>query len=451
MCGIACLRIITVFQVQNRRGVKHFKQLFKSRVKCAILFLNAYDLLYAGFSPHGATGIDTKVSHMHQNSSSGYVVSRLRRFDDKAVFVTASSGSKPAVPFETQDKWQRLINHVASALRQPHALITRLDHDTLHVFLHNETEDQTFIEHDRFPLGLGVYCETTMTGNTVNFVPDSLSDEGWKDNPSVAFSLISYIGVPIRWPDGELFGTICALGDKPMAEDPALFEDIALFKSLVETDLQLELEKQETASSKRQFNTVISEVHHRVKNHLNILCSLIQLDLACDLSKEEFLAYQKRLTRQINGVAELHTLLAYEGHESVELSTYIDRMMGSWIKAAPGKEIRLETSFDEVKIPGNKAMYIGMLLNELVTNSLTHAFGPDHPDPTITLALEDRGETFRFSYKDNGPGFRPNPNCCDAKCLGVSMLHELTGDLGGELVQEEGPGTSFIFVLPKML
>ncbi|OIQ51613.1 Blue-light-activated histidine kinase 2 [Pseudodesulfovibrio hydrargyri] len=388
---------------------------------------------------------------MGKDSGTGYVISRLRRFDDKAVYVAASSRSKPELPAETKEKWQRLVNHVAVALRQPHALITRLDQDTLYVFLHNETEDATFIKYDRFPLGLGVYCETTLSGDTVNFVPDSLSDEAWKDNPSVEFSLISYIGVPIRWPDGELFGTLCALGDKPMPEDRALLEDIALFKSIAETDLQLQLEKQETTSHKRQFDTAISEVHHRVKNHLNILCSLIQLDMACDLSKEEFVAYQKKLTSQIKGVAELHTLLAYEGHETVELSAYIRRMMENWIKAAPNRQVRLDASLEKLEISGRRVVYFGMLLNELVTNSFTHAFGPDHPDPTITLALEDLGETFRFTYRDNGPGFRASLDSCPAQSLGITMLFEITVDLGGRVTQEEGPGASFVFVLPKLL
>ncbi|MEZ7195602.1 histidine kinase dimerization/phosphoacceptor domain -containing protein [Pseudodesulfovibrio karagichevae] len=388
---------------------------------------------------------------MVKDSGTGYVVSRLRRFDDKAVLVAASSRSKPELPAETMEKWQRLVNHAATALRQPHALITRLDQDTLYVFLHNETPDTTFIEHDKFPLGLGVYCETTMTGNTVNFVPDSLNDEAWKNNPSVEFSLISYIGVPIRWPDGELFGTLCALGDKPVAEDQALLDDIALFKSIAETDLQLQLEKQETTSHKRQFDTAISEVHHRVKNHLNILCSLIQLDLACDLTKDEFTAYQKKLTNQIRGVAELHTLLAYEGHKSVELSAYIGKMMENWLKAAPNQAIRLETSLEKLEIAGNKAVYFGMLLNELVTNSFTHAFGHAHPNPTITLSLEDMGDNFRFTYKDNGPGFQAQPRSCPAQSLGITMLYEITEDLGGKVTQEEGPGTSFVFVLPKHL
>ena len=296
-----------------------------------------------------------------------------------------------------------------------------------------------------------MYCETTLSGNTVNFIPDSLNDEGWKDNPSVEFSLISYIGVPIRWPDGELFGTLCALGDKPMAHDQALLEDISLFKSIAETDLQLQLEKQETSCNKRQFDTAISEVHHRVKNHLNILCSLIQLDLACDLSKEEFVAYQKKLTSQIRGVAELHTLLAYEGHDSVELSAYISKMMDNWIKAAPNRKVRLEASLEEMEISGDRVVYLGMLLNELVTNSFTHAFGPSHPAPAITLTLEDLGETFRFTYSDNGPGFRADPGSCRTRSLGISMLFEITEDLGGKVSQVKGPGASFAFVLPKKL
>jgi two-component sensor histidine kinase len=96
-------------------------------------------------------------------------------------------------------------------------------------------------------------------------------------------------------------------------------------------------------------------------------------------------------------------------------------------------------------------VYFGMLLNELVTNSFTHAFGPGHPDPTIALTLEDLGESFRFTYRDNGPGFLAEPRSCHAHSLGITMLFEITEDLGGRVIQEAGPGTSFVFVLPKHL
>lgn len=389
---------------------------------------------------------------MEKDSRQGYVVSCLRRYDGKGIYVSATSGSKPGIPTETKEKWQRLINHVATTLHQPHALITRLDHDTLYVFLHNNTADTTFIEHDKFPLGLGVYCETTMTRNEVNFVPDALGDVNWQDNPSVDFSLISYIGVPIRWPDGELFGTVCALGDKPLAEDKAQFDDITLFKSLVETDLQLLLEKQERTSSERRFDTALSEVHHRVKNHLNILSGMIQLDRGCDdLTKEEFLAYQDKLSNQIRAVAELHTLLAYEGRESVDLSNYLRKMVEGWIKAASNRYVCMDASLDKLEVVGGKVVYFGVLLNELITNSFTHAFGPEHPDPTITLTLRDEGETFRFTYKDNGLGLPADFTSCQTKSIGMSMLYELTASMGGTMTQGDDAGASFVFVFPKRL
>lgn len=336
-------------------------------------------------------------------------------------------------------------NHVATSLHQPHALITRLDHDTLYVFVNNDTVDTTFVEHDKFPLGLGVCCETTMTRNAVNFVPNALVDPHWQDNPSVGFSLISYIGAPVRWPDGELFGTICALGEKPMANQRMLFDDILLFKSIVETDLQLLLEKQEKAQKEHHFDTVLSEVHHRVKNHLNILCGLIQLDWAdCDLTKEEFAVYQTKLEGQIKAVSELHTLMAYEGRESVELSSYLSKMIDGWLRAAPESNIRIQTSLDKIDVAGKKVVYLGVLLNELITNSFTHAFAPDHPDPVITITMQDEGDRFRILYKDNGSGCVDNHEC-SAQSLGMSMLAELTTSMGGTMSRKKGVETLLVF------
>ena len=385
-------------------------------------------------------------------SRQGYVVSRLRTCDGKGVYVSATSGGKPGIPGEIKGKWQRLVNHIAVALRQPHALITRLDQDTLFVFMHNDTPDPTFIDHDKFPLGLGVYCETTMTRDTVNFVPDALSDVKWENNPSVDFSLISYIGVPVRWPDGELFGTICALGDKPLPEDSALFDDITLFKSIVETDLQLLLEKQERVSEERHFNTMLREVHHRTKNHLNILCALTQLEGAGEVqTREQFLAYQDKLGAQIKAVAELHTLLAYDGHESVDLSVYLGKVIEGWIKTVPGRDVHVDAQLESLHIAGDKVLYFGVLVNELITNSFTHAFGPANRNPAIAMALREEGDAFRFSYKDNGGGLPSELNSGKSKSLGLSMIQELTVEMGGTLTRERVGGTSYEFVFPKGL
>ena len=389
---------------------------------------------------------------MEKDPRQGYVVSCLRRYDGKGVYVNATSDFKPRIPVEVREKWQSLINHAANTLRQPHALITQLDQDTLHVFLHNNTDDTTFIEHDKFPLGLGVYCETTMTLDSVNFVPDALSDEGWKDNPSVDFSLISYIGVPIRWPDGELFGTICALGDKPLADNRDLFDSIKLFKSIVETDLQLLFEKKERFSNEHRYNTMLSESHHRIKNHLNILSGMIQLKSVDDnLTKEEFVAYQIELYSQIKAVAELHTLLTYDGRESVNLPNYLDKMIENWIKTVPGREVHVEVDFETVEAVGAKVVYFGLLVNELITNSFTHAFSPSHPNPTIVMGLEDNGDTFRFTYKDNGSGFQDKSQPRQSKSIGLSMVCELTKSMGGTLGQENESEASFAFVFPKRL
>ena len=59
------------------------------------------------------------------------------------------------------------------------------------------------------PLDTGLYCETVMKTLRPLLVPDALRDEEWKSNPDIKLGMISYLGFPIGWPDGEIFGTIC--------------------------------------------------------------------------------------------------------------------------------------------------------------------------------------------------------------------------------------------------
>ena len=63
-------------------------------------------------------------------------------------------------------------------------------------------------------LNTGLYCETVMATRSPLHVPNALNDPDWKNNPDVELDVISYLGIPLIWPDGSVFGTICVLDGK---------------------------------------------------------------------------------------------------------------------------------------------------------------------------------------------------------------------------------------------
>src|SRR5260370_14472861 len=90
----------------------------------------------------------------------------------------------------------------------------RVEPPNIKVFVSSETKANPYEPDDLAPRNTGLYCETCMKTRQPLLAPDALRDEQWKSNPDIKLGMISYLGVPISWPDGEVFGTICVLDNK---------------------------------------------------------------------------------------------------------------------------------------------------------------------------------------------------------------------------------------------
>ena len=118
------------------------------------------------------------------------------------------------VPSDTVQKWQDIVDLTAEIMRVPSALIMRVEPPNIKVFVSSESKGNPYERDEVAPLNTGLYCETVMNTRQPLLVPDTLRDEKWKSNPDIKLGMISYLGVPISWPDGEIFGTICVLDTK---------------------------------------------------------------------------------------------------------------------------------------------------------------------------------------------------------------------------------------------
>jgi len=108
-------------------------------------------------------------------------------------------------------KWQRILDLLAETLSIPVALIMRVQSDQIEVFAKNRNPENDFFLGETARLKTGLYCETVLETRRELIVSNALADEQWKNNPDAARGFIAYMGFPIIWSTGELFGTICAL------------------------------------------------------------------------------------------------------------------------------------------------------------------------------------------------------------------------------------------------
>jgi C4-dicarboxylate-specific signal transduction histidine kinase len=118
------------------------------------------------------------------------------------------------VPSETLQKWQEIVDLLAEILCVPSALIMKVEPPNIKVFVSSESTGNPYERDELACLNTGLYCETVMKTRRLLLVPNALVDEDWDANPDLKLGMVSYMGLPVAWPNGNIFGTICVLDTK---------------------------------------------------------------------------------------------------------------------------------------------------------------------------------------------------------------------------------------------
>ncbi|MEH2567841.1 PAS domain S-box-containing protein [Bradyrhizobium sp. AZCC 2289] len=139
------------------------------------------------------------------------------------------------VPSEIIKKWQEIVDLLAEIMHVPSASIMRVDPPHIKVFLSSTSKGNPC---EPGGLDTGPYCETVMKTGQPLLVPDALENEAWKANPHVKLGMISYLGVPIGWPDGRIFGTICVRDNKRNEYSEAYLKLLLHFRDMLQADLK---------------------------------------------------------------------------------------------------------------------------------------------------------------------------------------------------------------------
>lgn len=172
----------------------------------------------------------------------GYSSVRVCSKED-SVSVKITSDEKPNITDLIAKKWQDIIDLISLTINVPSTLIMRLEERYISVFLKSSTDSNPYEVGEKAKLLSGLYCETVVGNKSCLLVPNALKDPLWRENPDVELNMISYLGFPIMWPDGEVFGTICVLDNKENHYNSQYIKLIELLKDSIEKDLQLILEE----------------------------------------------------------------------------------------------------------------------------------------------------------------------------------------------------------------
>ena len=155
--------------------------------------------------------------------------------------------TKELLAQETLDEWQRLIDTAAEIFEVPAGLITRVDRDQIEILLTSKTEGNPYPAGyvSQYP-DSGWYCERTLRSRGLNQIPDAVADPEWKDNGAVTgLHMVSYVGMPIRRPDGGEFGTVCFLDNKANRHNELHIKMLGMIQRMIELSLRVIFDKQQ--------------------------------------------------------------------------------------------------------------------------------------------------------------------------------------------------------------
>ena len=203
-------------------------------------------------------------------------------------------------------------------------------------------------------------------------------------------------------------------------------------------DLQTSLDLQET---------YLQEVHHRVKNNLQIIGSLLDLQAARETSPETRKALGTGRSR-IESISLVHQhLYLHPDSRRINITDFLTEYAQRVEDALLEDEDMVDWSLsgEDIRLGIEEAQPFGLLVNELLTNSLRHAIRPDHRLSIAIAWKEAAPGVLELLYSDNGPGLSPSTDTSETDSLGLRLIHRLTGQLKGELTLDGHPRSTWTF------
>lgn len=203
-------------------------------------------------------------------------------------------------------------------------------------------------------------------------------------------------------------------------------------------------------TSLHEKEVLLKEIHHRVKNNMQVITSLLSLQSKTIRDKQALSVFQDSQNR-VKSMALIHeTLYQSENLSRIDFAEYLEKLVAHVSRSyrIRPEAIKIHTYVDNVSLPIDMAVPCGLIINELASNSLKYAFPTDTKGEVI-ITFERADAQYVLRVSDTGVGL---PNDFDpekGKSLGMKLVLMLTGQLCGEMKYRNGLGTTFEIRFPE--
>jgi len=203
-------------------------------------------------------------------------------------------------------------------------------------------------------------------------------------------------------------------------------------------------------TSIKEKDILLQEIHHRVKNNMQIISSLLNLQITY-LDDKEAVNLLKESQNRVRSMAIIHEKL-YQSNDftKINLTEYINSLVnGLFYSYSIKNHINSIINVDDVELNIETAIPVGLILNELVSNSLKHGFTTDSGEVYIKLKTID--DNYEMIVGDNGIGFPKDIDFKNTESLGLQLVNNLVNQIDGEIELNINDGTEFKITFPELI
>jgi two-component sensor histidine kinase len=214
--------------------------------------------------------------------------------------------------------------------------------------------------------------------------------------------------------------------------------------------LDKEKEAQKTINqSLVEKEVLLAEIQHRVKNNLTIIVSLIRLQADKATDKQSIELFEDTKNRVISMSMVHDKLYNTKDLSHIDLCLYLSDLVSELVKSfsSLSTEIKVEKFLTPVRIELTRAVPVGLIVNEALTNSLKHAFNETIKNPTLSIGLKKENKSIFITISDNGVGFKYPVE--KKTVLGLSLINSLAQQIDAKTNFETQNGTVLQLEIPE--
>jgi PAS domain S-box-containing protein len=203
-------------------------------------------------------------------------------------------------------------------------------------------------------------------------------------------------------------------------------------------------------ASLAEKEVLLKEIHHRVKNNLQIISSLLKLQVK-HIGDAEAVESLRQSRDRIGSIALIHEKL-YRSKDlaRVDFPEYVRDLVASLFRSygMSSTDIKLRVNVGDVRMSIDRAIPCALIINELVANSLEHAFPEGKKGEICVELVVEHNEMLKLTVADNGIGLPEGLDPMAAETLGLELVETLAAQLGGQVACESRAGTAFTIIFP---